>query len=641
MSMTTNKNKKIAMTILGTAFLMALFVAVPMLGVANGPAFTVSTVHDSQSSTGIKRAQDQMGVTSGGWYVKYVIDTAGFGYCVWVGFKNLIYSNGVNVSADQSKLSGTVNPIANNVSINYRKTTIPVTANGGWISWGATEFSLKNVIQRDMLGFMDAAIDANNKMRVFFSNDTIKNGSAPFLNYTATLWDTVTGNVTAVSSHIQSWKAILNDLDKPAGSVAVKGPSGQILFQGTNMHLLWNNGTRVFHQYNNGTITQVESNTFVGECSMALNSTGDLTIAYSSGTTNLGKIIYTQTWSNDTATYGAETPQTTDDIECIQPNVFFDSNDGLHLVWSAQVNTTLVGSHFRYVVQFKDGSTIQNVSMNYMGKLTIPPDSDGEPIIAFSPKGVFFNGELNIFYLDTTDFVSGGGGSAWFSNVIWQNYGATNELRIISTERAYDDITFNIIPTSGDDIIVAYFSQVFLGSSALNLAKLDITLPIVTGPTVLSKDLPQAYSFNFTVVENDIQYVQLLWSSVEIATTPTERSIPIPASGLTPNAHDFRLTVTDEVGNERVVTGTVTFTDPYLVLIILAIVGGAAAVVILIAFYMKNRTKIMKRKLELKMGGKKPVEDTTWGDEGPAEDEGPGADEGSVDLKKDLKKVDM
>ncbi len=654
--MTTNENKRMAMTILGTAFLLCLFAAAPMIEMASNPGFTDTTVNTNQVSPQgfIRAGVNAMGISAGGWYAKYVIDANGFGYCVWVGQEGSIYSNTTHISNMSGVLSGVNTFLAFNVSINYRKTKSPIYETGKWNDWNTTTISVKNVTQRGSLGFMDAAIDGNGDLNVFYSNDQITNSSSVYDRFTATLWNTDSGNasnsplsaknLTAIDNTKQTWKYLLNDLDSAAGSISVRGPAGQILFDSNTRHLLWNNGYGVFHKLNNSANTTVVSDTFVGECSMVLASNGNLIIAYARGATNLGKQIYTKTLPKGGALSGETLQSTATPWECVMPNVFLDSNDAVHLVWSAQVDAA-TATGFRYVVQYKTGSTTQNVSKDY-GLVSV--ETPIYPLAAFAPRGVFYKGQLNIFYLDNTDFTSEGGDfGAFHTNLVWQDYGGAawstaNTFRVISSTAAFEEYTFTIAKTTVDDIIVAYYSQ-SSGPSEVNLAKIDTFNPVITVTSPLSMDKPEKYDLTFRLSEADLTFTVNWRGAIQTATFNSgtgEWVVTITADKIATGRQSYSIVAIDEVGNQAVEGGEVTFNDPYVVLIVVIVAICAVVVVLVVVYYMKNKTKFMKKKLELKMGGK-PAEDTTWGDEGPAEDEGSGGEEGSVDLKKDLKKVDM
>jgi hypothetical protein len=637
--MIKNGKKTYAIMIVGAVALVFLIAAMPMISmVLDEPTYNTSEIGPNQQAMSpYKTYTDPMGSGDAGWYPKLVIGPDGYGYAVWASINVTMYTNNSHVYTFWNASRTYLN---NRVSINIRKTTATMYNSGAITTWNSTTKTLPGIYQRAFCSFLDAAFDNSGHLIVFFSNNTIINGTSASLNtFSALLWDSTSNITTTVNSSTQNWKHALADYDVSA-SFSTRGASGQILYNGADRHLLWNNGSRVFYQYNTDPISSLASDTYVGECSMALNPAGTLFVVYSKGGTVATKEVYMRSKPAGGA-FAAESQKTTSGKECIGASVFIDTVGNPHIVWSSRDNTT---DDYWYIIKYSDLTTTYNVSTHH-GGLPFTEPTPTTPIVGWQPKGSFYNGKLNIFYVDNTKYTNVGGGvGSDRINIAWQYYGGSsfsdNTLRILSGRDAFNDLILSLTPTSEDDLFVTFFSDSG-ASRRINFAKIDVLTPQVSITSLTSLNLLETYSLTFTVSESDIATMIVQWDGQSITANVTDRSIDIPSSLITYGPHPYSIYIEDEVGNKVLLSGTVDFLgmpfDAVLTIIIIAVAGAVA--IMLGVYYSKNKAKFMKRKLGLKLEGK-PAADT-WDEGAPVEEEGPSSDEGNMDLKKDLKKVDM
>jgi len=633
--------KNLAMMVVGAAVLLSVLAATPMLSTALAkPAISVSAIDTSDlAANPYKLYQDPMGSGAVGWYPKLVIGPDGFGYAVWVGgVDNLLYNDSTHY---YTTYNSSRTYLSTSVTINIKKTLAPITSAGALSTWNATTKTFPGIFMRAFCSFMDAAFDNAGNLIVFFSNNTIINGTgASFKTYSGLLWNSNANTNTSIVSSTQNWKHVLADLDL-SQSVSARGASGQILYSGSDRHLLWNNGSAVMYKLNSDATQSLASATFVGECSMALNPAGTLFVVYSKGATVASKEVFQRSKPSSGA-FAAESQKSSAGKECIGANVFIDGSGNPHIVWSSQDDTA---NYYRYIIKYYDGSTIRNVSTDH-GGLTFSSPTISTKILAWQPIGAFSDGKLNIFYVDSTEYylVGGGLGSYPETNIAWQCYnGASftdNKLSVLSSRDAFNDYILSITSSPDDDLFVTFFS-VGGSSKRINFAKVDIVVSQVVVTSSLSLDLPISYNLTFTVSETDIASIQVLWDNKPITVAATATSVAIPSVYITLGPHAYTILVTDEVGNQALNSGTVVFQGIDInALILITILSAAAVVAILLAvYYKKNQAKIMKRKLGLKLQGK--AEADTWDEEAPAEEDDSGSSDGNPDLKRDLKKVDM
>ncbi|MEX2680706.1 MAG: hypothetical protein Q6373_003850 [Candidatus Sigynarchaeota archaeon] len=634
--MMMNKGKhNLTMIIVGATVMLTIVAISPIISmVFEKPSFNLVEIDTSQRALSpFKTYTSPMGSGAVGWYPKLLVGPDGYGYAAWVAeTPQIFFTNGTHAYP----FNGSGSYFTHNVTITIRKTTGSLSATGGVASWNTTMVkTLANVFQRKFCSFMDAAFNKNGELIVFFSNQTFTNGSAASLStFSAMLWNSNTGLVTEVNASTQNWKHAMADLDL-SQSLSSRGASGQILFRGNDMHLLWNNGTHVFYRFNQTVSPPLASATYMGECSMAMNEAGTLWVVYSKGASISSKEVFMRSKPAG-GSFSSETQKTSAGKECIDASVFLNAAGNPHVVWSSQDDDA---NYNRYVIKYNDGTTTRSVSTD-RGNLPFINATLTRKVYTWQPRGIFLNGILNIFYVDSTEYTSVGGGS---SNIAWQCYDgssfADNTLRILSNRDLIDDLSVSIVPIE-DDIFVVFYSET--GSlKRINFSKVDYTMPtvVLTSPTDLDK--PISYDITFTVSESDLATLIVQWDGRNLAINATDRSVMVPANGIAFGPHSYSISVIDEVGNQALISGTVNFRGiPVETLITIIIIAAAAVVVILVGvWYSKNKAKIMKRKLGLKLQAK--ASEGEWDEETPVEEDTSSAsDSGDIDLKNDLKKVD-
>nr|MDO8088429.1 hypothetical protein [Candidatus Sigynarchaeum springense] len=642
--MTPKKLSNIATALIGIALVLPVFIAVPMLGMGYKNVSINATLISSQvPQTGVGFQPGAI-VGPGSAYPKFLVAPNGTGFCVWLETKDILSTDGTHV------FIGSVENATTNMTIKIMQTTAPVYSANGWKSWNLTAIkTLNSVYQLSHRGFLDAAFDKSGKLWVFFSSQVVESGPN-FLKMVPKIWDGGS-TLSPVTSDlvVLNWTSGLAPLssDGMGVSIASRGAAGQILFdKDGGRHLLWNNGRELWYRCNSSGVPQkLATADYMGECSMAINSTKHLIVVYAAGNTTVSnKVIYsrTATWANMYTDFNTPVAISSDaGKECLTPYVFVDSSNTPHYLWSAKEDTT---TH-RYVVKLKRGSNpAVNISTDYGGLVASPNKA-----MAWKPCGAYYRGKLNIFYADNTTFTGIGGGDQFKTNILWQSYSnlgdlSNNKAVVLSNQESYDDLNPSIalpINTDYDDMYVIYGSYGSL--QRVNIVNIDEVAPSITVTSPLRTEVPLSYTLTFTASNaHDLANITVKCGNYELILDPDVRAVDLPASLLVRESYPLLIEAMDDVGNKYQFIGVLEFTSipPELIITIAVVAGAAVLVVLVLLYYKKNKENLMRRGLGLKMGGK-PAEEKTWGEEGAEEEEAGGGEEGSVDLKKDLKKVDM
>ncbi len=641
--MTTKKQNNISIALIGIALVLPVFIAVPMLGIGDMNVSINATLISSQvPQTGVGFQPGAI-VGPGSAYPKLLVAPNGTGFCVWLETKDVLSTNGTHV------FIGGVENATTNMTINIMQTTGSIYSANGWKSWNQTAIKkLNSVYQLSHRGFLDAAFDNTGKLWVFYSSQVISD-PADLNRFEAWLWDGVTP--TKITGVLQlNWTSGLAPLssDGMGVSIASRGAAGQILFDvDGGRHLLWSTGNELLYRYNDMAIQPLATADYMGECSMATNSTKHLIVVYAAGNATVSnKVIYRRTATNENIYSDFNTPvaiSSDTGKECLTPYVFVDGSNTPHYLWSTQEDT----STHRYVVKFKRGSNpAVNISTDYggLGSRVISPNE----ALAWKPCGAYYRNKLNIFYIDNTNFTGTGGGDNFYTNILWQSYSdlgdlSNNKAVVLSNQESYDDLNPSIaLPINAlcDDMYVICGS--YSSIQRVNIVKIDEVAPSITVTSPLRGEIPLSYTLTFTASNSDdLANLTVKCGLHVLELDPYDRAVDLPASLLTRGSYALVIEAMDDVGNTYQYIGVLEFTNipPELIITIAVIAIAAVLLVLLLWYYKKNKERFMRRGLGMKMGGK-PAEKKSWDEEGAEEEDAGGGDEGSVDLKKDLKKVD-
>ncbi|MBD3186503.1 hypothetical protein GF325_06725 [Candidatus Bathyarchaeota archaeon] len=547
-----------------------------------------------------------------------------------------------------------------NYTLKYRMTDSSMASYGGWEDWSSTVYSLENVTQGTTLSLItlcSASLDNGGDMYVLYANFTGPSGPNDNRDVSINVWNASHDEIINVMDGSANWTSF-----NPFGTLFLRGAHGKILFDSSNkMHLAFNNGTHLLYQYDGGAIETIDSDVIMGEFDMAISpSTGNLSIVYSMGstTTETSKELYEINGSS--GDWSMPVALTSNSIEDTRPSITFNPSGNLLVTWSAYVNNATYG----YIIKYMDatvGSSSEREISTDLGGLNVNPSS--QPIVSFNPKVFFFRNRLNIIYADTTNFTQYGSDI----DMCWQQYPSpgsmgSNVLTVMDKEvSVYNDLFHASAVSSVDDIFIAWYAVKDGNSSdsRIRMSKIDLVAPTisVTHPTgitnggdPISMALPNdGIIINFTIDENeDIGGAIAAWEGSSVTSGISYDSIlevytiDVPNGLLSKGEQQFTISCEDEAGNSITFTGNIKFTGfnfaTVLTVVIALAIGVPAA---LVAFYFyKNRAKFAKKRLELKLGGKKK-EPQTWDDGETYVEEDTSSSDLDEDTKIDLKKVDM
>lgn len=556
-----------------------------------------------------------------------------------------------------------------NYTLKYRTTTNTITASGGWMDWNSYK-SLTNVSVYTQ-GFVSGAHSSgDNLYYALFSNKTFNQTKPiPMQTIKVCLWDGTGTKARTIYTMNVSWTGFIAN-----SSYFLEGACGKILFDANNnMHLAWNNGTALFYKYVpfisgsktydfSNPVETVNSTAVMSEFSMISKSAGQVDIVFSAGNSTLynDKELYlTSGGGNPSAVKNFSTPVelTKNNYEDTRPDTTYDTHSDILLTWSQESSIDTYKIMYMNVSSGSPGITTE--ISNKIPPLTVSSTSPSAN--SFDSSIVYLEGRLNFFYSDSRQFIGSGNQNPSTWNFMWQSFADpanlnNNNLTVLSISDTPCMNLFHGVCAIDNDIFASFIS---LGTYPIHIVKIDYVVPTIkiTDPVLLettgitqdaaySINLPTQFNISFSVSEPDITFPSgLKWDQGNPLTIPNNQSITItiPSGSLTLGPHSFSLTVENEVGNSVTITRYLDFTgvDMLLVLTIVLIAVIAVAAVAILLLLFKYRKKFSERQVQLKLGGKEKAKGKEgWGEEAEAEEEEKEGNE-DVDLKEDLKKVDM